>query len=182
MNSNREKAISKRLSYVLRHDPGSLGLSLAPGGWVDVQALLAGLAKDGFAVSREDLDYVVANNQKRRFALDEAGGRVRAVQGHSVDVDMEYEPSVPPAVLYHGTVAKVLDAIRAEGLTPQTRQHVHLSVDLETANIVGARRGRPVILMIDAAAMTAEGRSFYQAPNDVWLTDVVPPRFITFPD
>ena len=130
----------------------------------------------GFAVTRAELDHAVATNDKQRFQVED--GRIRASQGHTVAVDLGLPPATPPAYLYHGTVARVLDVIRAEGLRPMARHHVHLSADRETATRVGARRGRPVVLAVDAAAMHEAGHVFRVSANGVWLADAVPPRFL----
>jgi len=172
---------SKYLSLVLRHAPERAGVQLDEAGWVGIDELLAGAAANGRAISRAELDRIVATNPKRRFAFDETGTRIRAVQGHSVEIDLGYEPREPPPVLFHGTHPKVVDAIRTEGLRPMSRRHVHLSADVETAKVVGARRGRPVIVEVDAAAMAADGVTFFRAANGVWLCDRVAPRWLSFP-
>ncbi|GAA1800645.1 RNA 2'-phosphotransferase [Planosporangium flavigriseum] len=174
--------LSKRLSYVLRHRPDSVGLTLDRNGWVAVDDLLAALAAHGVRVGRAELDTVLAGNDKRRFAV-EAGpdgrDRIRASQGHSIPIDLGLTPVTPPPVLYHGTSAAAVPSIRAEGLRKARRHHVHLSGDLSTAQRVGARRRGPVeILTVDAAAMAADGHQFYRSANGVWLTDHVPPRYL----
>jgi putative RNA 2'-phosphotransferase len=171
--------VSKRLSYVLRHRPESVGLTLDPRGWVAVDDLLAALAAHGLPVTRAELEHVVATNDKRRFALDPTGSFIRASQGHSVAVELGYQPVPPPAELFHGTVDRFLDAIRREGLRPGGRHAVHLSPDRPTAEAVGARRGRPVVLRIDAATMADDGYLFCRSANGVWLVDAVPPRYLT---
>ncbi|MGW5719092.1 RNA 2'-phosphotransferase [Amycolatopsis sp. NPDC003865] len=173
MNEKETTRISKRLSLHLRHDPAAIGLTLSPDGWAPVEHLLRALK-----ITREQLDEVVETNNKRRFAFDETGTRIRASQGHSVDVDLGLADAVPPDVLYHGTVAKFLDAILREGLRPMNRHAVHLSATIDTARVVGARRGKPVILRVDAAGMTAAGHAFQVSANGVWLTAAVPPAFL----
>jgi putative RNA 2'-phosphotransferase len=170
--------LSKRLSYVLRHAPGSIGLTLDDAGWVDVDELLTALAQHGSPVTRAALDEAVARNDKQRFAFDATGTRIRASQGHSLPIDLGYVPERPPAELFHGTVERKLVAILADGLRPGNRHAVHLSSDVETAARVGARRGRPVVLRVDAAAMAAEGAAFTRSANGVWLVDTVPPRHL----
>ncbi|MFC1409055.1 RNA 2'-phosphotransferase [Streptacidiphilus sp. N1-12] len=170
---------SRHLSLVLRHNPGSIGVTLDPAGWVDVSVLLAALAAHGRRLSRAELDEVVAENDKQRFAFDDSGTRIRASQGHSVDVDLGYTDSEPPARLFHGTHPGALDQIRREGLRPMNRHEVHLSPDPETATRVGARRGRPVVLTVDAARMAADGHRFRVSANGVWLTDAVPPEYLS---
>jgi putative RNA 2'-phosphotransferase len=171
--------VSKRLSYVLRHHPESVGIQLDGAGWVDVAELLAALRASGLELTRAELEHVVATNDKRRFAFDGGGTRIRASQGHSVAVSLGYEPAAPPAVLFHGTVERNLAAIRAEGLRPGNRHAVHLSPDPETARAVGARRGRPTVLRVDAARMSADGWSFTRSANGVWLVDAVPPSYLS---
>jgi putative RNA 2'-phosphotransferase len=175
-------AISKRLSYVLRHRPDSVGLTLDPFGWVAVDDLLAALAAHGPPVTRAELDAVVAGNDKRRFAVEtgpDGRDRIRASQGHSVPVDLGLAPIAPPPVLYHGTSAAAVASIRAEGLRKGSRHHVHLSGERATARRVGARRrGAVVILEVDAAAMAVDGYRFYRSANGVWLTDHVPPGYL----
>jgi putative RNA 2'-phosphotransferase len=168
--------VSKYLSRHLRHQPDRIGLALDAGGWVEIDALLAAAAAHGFPISRAEFDHAVAANDKRRFAVD--GTRVRASQGHTVEVDLGLEPAIPPPFLYHGTVAGNLEAIRAEGLRPMARHDVHLSADRETATRVGARRGRPVILMVDSGAMHRDGHLFQVSANGVWLTRAVPPAYL----
>ncbi|MFG3095186.1 RNA 2'-phosphotransferase [Streptomyces sp. NPDC048202] len=178
MDDRRTVKVSKYLSKHLRHQPERIGLTLDPAGWVEIDTLLAAAAAHGFVVTRAELDHVVAVNDKRRFAVED--GRIRASQGHSVEVALGLPPATPPPCLYHGTVARSLDAIRAEGLRPMNRHDVHLSADRETATRVGARRGRPVVLAVDAGAMHRDGHVFHVSANGVWLTDAVPPRYLRF--
>jgi putative RNA 2'-phosphotransferase len=166
--------LSKRLSYVLRHHPDSVGLSLDAAGWADVDQLLTALGW-----TRAQLGEVVARNDKQRFALDETGTRIRANQGHSVAVELGYPPATPPDVLFHGTVDRFLPAIREQGLRPAGRHAVQLSLDAGTARRAGGRRGRPVVLQVDAAGMARDGAVFTRSANDVWLVDAVPPRYLS---
>ncbi|SEO75284.1 putative RNA 2'-phosphotransferase [Actinacidiphila rubida] len=175
--------ISRFLSMVLRHQPDAVGITLDEGGWVDVEVLRAACAAKGRRFSRADLDHMVATNAKQRFAFSADGRRIRANQGHSIEVDLGLAAATPPAVLYHGTAAATLPAILREGLRPMTRQDVHLSADRDTAVRVGARHGRPVVLEVDAAALAAAGHTFRVSANGVWLTDAVPAgRLRVLPD
>jgi putative RNA 2'-phosphotransferase len=177
--SKRHTHISKFLSFVLRHRPDEIGIRLDPNGWVAISELLTACAAHGERISHEELDYVVANNNKRRFAISEDGSRIRASQGHSVEVDLGYEPAAPPELLYHGTARQFVDAILSKGLIKGSRHHVHLSIDESTARAVGSRRGAPIILTVQAGAMARAGHAFYISANGVWLTDHVPPEFLT---
>ncbi|MEV5508102.1 RNA 2'-phosphotransferase [Streptomyces orinoci] len=179
MDQARIVRVSKYLSRHLRHRPDRIGIRLDPQGWVGVDTLLAAAAAHGFPMERQELEQVVATNDKRRFAIE--GGRIRASQGHAVPVDLDLPAAVPPAFLYHGTAVGRVAAIRAEGLRPMDRHHVHLSAERETAVRVGARRGKPVVLSVNAGAMHAAGYVFLLSANGVWLVDEVPPRFLCFP-
>ena len=172
---------SKFLSLVLRHDPAKVGIALDDAGWTDVATLLDALARHGHPLTRAELDELVRTSDKQRYALSPDGTRIRANQGHSVEVELDLPAAVPPAVLYHGTVAEFLDSIRAQGLIKGSRHHVHMSADVETAKKVGGRRGKPVILIVRAEAMAAAGHVFFRSANGVWLTDHVPPAFLEIP-
>ncbi|MFD6417803.1 RNA 2'-phosphotransferase [Streptomyces sp. NPDC060194] len=178
---DRTVRVSKYLSKHLRHEPDRIGLVLDEAGWTGIEQLLAAAAAHGFPITRDELDRAVAENDKRRFAVSEDGSRIRAHQGHTVPVLLGLPPAEPPPYLYHGTVAASLDAIRGEGLRQMARHDVHLSVDRETATRVGARRGRPVVLAVDAGAMHAAGHVFRVTANGVWLTAAVPPEYLRFP-
>ena len=170
---------SKFLSYVLRHEPQAIGLTLDPQGWGSIEALLGGAAQHGRTLSRELIEAVTATSDKKRFEISADGQRIRAVQGHSTrSVDREFEPKQPPEKLFHGTASRFLDSIRSEGLKPGSRHYVHLSADEQTARVVGQRYGSPVVLIVDAARMHAQGTVFHQAENGVWLTATVPPEFL----
>ncbi|MGW8970279.1 RNA 2'-phosphotransferase [Streptomyces platensis] len=179
MNAQRSVRLSKYLAKHLRHEPERIGITLDAQGWVPVAELMAAAARHGFPFTREELAAVVAGNDKQRYALD--GDRIRANQGHSVPVDLDLPPAVPPAHLFHGTVARSVAAIREEGLRPMSRHAVHLSPDRETATRVGARRGKPVVLTVDTGAMHRAGHVFRVSANGVWLTSRVPAPFLRFP-
>ena len=164
---------SKFLSLVLRHRPEKFGLRLDGEGWVEIDELLAAASRSGRKLTRLLLERVVRENDKQRFAISVDGQRIRANQGHSVAVDLGLQPVEPPGFLYHGTVEKFLDSIRASGLVRGTRQYVHLSPDLETARKVGQRRGRPVILVVESGRMWRDGHLFFRSENGVWLTEHV---------
>ncbi|HEX7843111.1 MAG TPA: RNA 2'-phosphotransferase [Kofleriaceae bacterium] len=174
--------LSKFLSFVLRHEPGVIGIELDRNGWVEIDRLVAQCRAHGKAVSRDLVEEVVATSSKQRFAISDDGQRIRASQGHSVPVDLGYEPAEPPEWLFHGTVRGSLSSIRAEGLLKRSRHHVHLSRDAATARTVGARRGKPVVLRIAAGRMHRDGHVFFLAANGVWLTERVPPAYIEFPE
>jgi putative RNA 2'-phosphotransferase len=178
MDTKRLVRISKYLSKHLRHEPERLGLRLEPGGWVQVDDLLAACAADHFSITRDELIEVVQQNDKQRFSFDPSKTRIRANQGHSTPVDLQLEPVPPPDILYHGTPAGSVDVILHEGLKKMARHDVHLSATAASAETVGRRRGRPVVLVVDAAAMSRDGHVFYCSANGVWLTDYVPPKYL----
>jgi putative RNA 2'-phosphotransferase len=170
--------ISKYLSKHLRHQPERLGLKLETGGWTNVEDLLTACRRNNFPISREELEEVVEKNDKQRFSFDESKTKIRANQGHSIKIDLQLLPAAPPQILYHGTNEKSVSAILKHGILKMARHHVHLSVDAKTARAVGNRRGKPVIFVVDAAAMQKEGFEFFVSANGVWLVESVPPEFL----
>jgi putative RNA 2'-phosphotransferase len=176
MDDRRVVKISKYLAKHLRHRPERIGLTLDPEGWADVPELLAAAARHGFALTRSELEHVVNVNDKKRYEM--VGDRIRAVQGHSVPVDLKLPAVSPPEFLYHGTVGTSVAAILRDGLLPMGRHAVHLSPDRETARRVGARRGRPVVLVVESGRMAADGHEFRVSANGVWLTEAVPPEYL----
>ena len=180
MDNKITRGISKLLSYILRHSPETIGLKLDENGWADVNELIAKFDLYDKRIDFEQLDYIVENNDKKRFAFNDDKTKIRASQGHSIAVELNLNQTEPLAYLYHGTIEKFLSDIKSQGLQKMTRQHVHLSADRETANKVGGRRGKPVILTINSGAMHRAGYKFYLSANNVWLTDVVPVEYITF--
>lgn len=177
--SNQIKRTSKFMSFVLRHDPGRIDLKLDLEGWAKVDDLLDKMNKNGVRIDLPLLQRVVEENDKKRFAFSDDGQSIRANQGHSINIDLALEPTVPPAKLYHGTATRFVDGIRKDGLVKMSRQHIHLSPDLETATRVGQRHGKPFILHIEALAMHEQGHQFFISENGVWLTDVVPANYIS---
>lgn len=180
MTEQERTHTSKFLSLVLRHQPDTIGLTLDEAGWVDIAVLIQQMAFHNHPLTRNELEELVASNSKQRFAFNDDHTRIRASQGHSIAVELDLPIQDPPQYLYHGTVSKFLAAIRVHGLQKMSRQHVHLSADIDTAKLVGSRRGQPVILRIRSAAMQAKGHNFYLSENGVWLTDEVPVSYIDF--
>ena len=172
---------SKFLSLILRHSPETIGIELDSSGWTDIDELIRRADASGRRLDHDTLLRVVHQNDKQRFAINTDGTRIRANQGHSVNVDLKLVATEPPEHLFHGTVEKFIDSIKEKGLISGERQHVHLSSDIETARIVARRRGTPVILLVRALEMTESGSEFYLSSNGVWLTDHVLTKFIDFP-
>ncbi len=177
MNNDVVK-ISRFLSLVLRHDPAKIGITLDSAGWVGVDELLAACNKHGKLITVEQLDFVVENNDKKRFAFSEDKTRIRANQGHSIEVELEYQSTIPPKILYHGTASRFLPSILEVGLVKGNRHHVHLSENPKTARAVGERHGKAVILAVLSEQMHQDSYHFFLSANGVWLTDHVPMKYI----
>ena len=174
------KHISKFLSLILRHNPDKIGIELNENGWAEVQELLQKAQRHQPKLDEALLQQIVATNDKKRFAFNEDKTKIRASQGHSVKIDLDYSPKQPPGFLYHGTVPKFMEAIRENGLLKMSRHHVHLSHERDTAIKVGSRRGKAIILTVRSGTMHADGMVFFQSQNGVWLTDTVAPKYIEF--
>lgn len=180
LNENQIRKISTFMSLVLRHKPQEIGLILDENGWISVEEFIYQMNAYGNTITLEILKHIVETNDKKRFAFNEDGTKIRASQGHSVSIDLDLTPQIPFDYLYHGTVNKFLESIKKEGLKKMSRQHVHLSKDKETAIKVGSRRGIPVILIVNTKQMHEDGYKFYLSENGVWLCDEVPVKYINF--
>lgn len=172
------KNISKFLSFILRHQPEKIGIQLDANGWVDVNELIEKATKSGIQFDRETLNHIVATNAKKRFAFNEKLDKIRASQGHSLEVELGYDNQRPPEILYHGTGEKSVQSILQTGLEKRSRQHVHLSSDITTAIAVGQRHGKPYVLKVLAEQMYNDNFQFFISENNVWLTDNVPSKYL----
>lgn len=182
MNEKERRKKSKFLSLILRHQPEKIGITLDASGWVDVTELLTALNEYGENFSLSTLKEVVQTNDKQRFLLNDDETKIRANQGHSVNIELGYQPAIPPETLFHGTPQQTVEIISREGLKKMNRHHVHLHVDVTTSISVGQRRGKPVLLKIEAMAMHNDGYKFFRTPNNVWLTDHVPVKYLEIAD
>lgn len=178
MSNVNKTSISKFLSLVLRHKPEEIGLALDANGWAPIEELIARANARGTPLTRLLIETIVADSDKQRFAISADGAKIRANQGHSVEISLGLAPQTPPEQLFHGTATRFIESIRAGGLHAAARQHVHLSSDLATAEKVGSRHGQPVVLVVESGQMAREGHLFYQSENGVWLTDSVPTKYL----
>lgn len=180
--SKKLESASKFLSFVLRHHPEAIGLPLNSEGWAEIDQLVRLANGYGRRLTRELLLETVATNDKNRFALNPDSTKIRANQGHSIQVNLNLQPQTPPQVLFHGTATRFESSIRAQGLVAGLRQYVHLSVDRLTAVQVGKRYGKPLLLLVDAFSMNRNGHEFFMSANGIWLTHTVPITYLRFPD
>lgn len=173
------KKTSVFISLILRHQPDVIGISLDRNGWANVQELINGINKTGkYSIDMPMLEEIVRTDNKQRYSFNEDRSKIRANQGHSINVDVELKEAVPPEILYHGTGEKYVDSINAEGLKPKSRLYVHLSKDVETAVNVGSRHGKPIVYIVASGEMYRQGYTFYLSENGVWLTKNVPVDFM----
>ncbi len=175
--SNEDVRLGRFLSLVLRHNPQAAGITLDQHGWADVEALIQGVRKTGRSIDRVTLERIVRENDKQRYIFNDTHTKIRANQGHSIQVDIELREAEPPQVLYHGTSTRAYPSILQEGIRKMSRQYVHLSADFQTAMSVGKRHGVPIVITIDAAAMRKDKISFFLSENGVWLCGHVPPDY-----
>lgn len=180
MDSRVLVKLSKFLSLVLRHKPDEIGIELDSQGWVEVEELLNKIKENGNEISFEELKYIVDTSDKKRFAFNEDSSKIRANQGHSIDIKLDFKEVIPPDFLYHGTAEKNIESILKTGLNKGNRHHVHLSINKETALKVGSRHGKAIILKIKSKEMYENGIKFYISENNVWLTDFVSKEYIEF--
>lgn len=178
--ADKDTQLSKFLSLILRHKPETIDITLDSHGWADVEELILKVNQTGhYTLDKALLEEIVRTDNKQRYALSEDHSRIRANQGHSIQVDVELEKKTPPDILYHGTGEKSVASILEQGLLPQSRLYVHLSLTPEIARQVGSRHGKPVVFQVDAGKMSADGIPFYLSKNDVWLVKEIPPQYLT---
>ena len=175
---NDDVSLGRFISLVLRHQPSAAGITLDNEGWADTDKLIKGVCATGRKLDTETLERIVRENNKKRYSFNEDKSKIRANQGHSIDVEIKMTESVPPDVLYHGTAVSFLESIKEKGILKMSRQYVHLSKDAETAVNVGKRHGRPVVLVIDTAAMHADGYVFRISDNGVWQSEDIPFSYV----
>ena len=178
MTGEQKKKIGKFLSLVLRHEPQKIGIVLDENGWANVKELIQKCEKHRVSFTMTDLEEIVATNDKKRYSFNADKSKIRANQGHSINIELNLTPVEPPEFLYHGTADRFLDSIMENGIKKMNRQHVHLSKDIQTAQKVGARHGRVIVLKIMSGAMHNDGKIFYLSDNGVWLTDYIDPKYI----
>ncbi len=170
---------SKFLSLILRHKPEVIGIELDGKGWANVKSLIAGVNKTGkYFLDMKILEEIVRTDEKGRYSFNADKTKIRANQGHSIKVDVDLKKCPPPEYLWHGTAEKYVESINENGLVPKSRLYVHLSADVETAEKVGSRHGKPVIYRIFSGEMDRQGYNFYISENGIWLADFIPPNFM----
>ena len=176
------RALSKAVSHALRHEPWLYELELDDEGWASVEDILRALRNQEWNdLSKDDLARMIEASDKQRHEIK--GDSIRALYGHSLAGKLKKTPAEPPQLLYHGTAPDTVSLIQSSGLLPMNRQYVHCSVDISTAKQVGKRKAKqPVILTVEAAEAHRNGIAFYEGNEQVWLADVIPSKFIQFPE
>ena len=170
--------VGRFISLVLRHKPETIGITLDEHGWANVDELISGIAEKHQGFSKEILEEIVRTDNKQRYSFNAGKTKIRANQGHSINVDVELEEKEPPEYLYHGTGKKYFSSIMEQGLHPKSRLYVHLSADIITAKVVGHRHGSEVVFRVDTGRMFRDGYKFYLSANGVWLTKEVPVNYL----
>lgn len=170
--------LSKFIALILRHKPDTVGITLDEHGWASVSELISGINACGNEIDMQTLEEIVAEDEKQRYSFNSDKTKIRANQGHSVNVDVELKKAVPPETLFHGTGEKFVSSIKSEGLKSKSRLYVHLSKDRETAVKVGSRHGKPVVFEVNSGEMSRNCFEFFLSENDVWLTKIVPAEYL----
>lgn len=179
MISKEDMRISKFMSLILRHKPEEIGLRLDKYGYINTLDLIKGLNKRGYKITISDIERIVAEDDKQRYSFNDDESKIKANQGHSIEVNLDLQAIEPPKVLYHGTATRFSGSICEEGIKKQSRQYVHLSADIDTAAKVGKRHGELIIFKIDSWQMYKDGYKFFLSENKVWLTDYVPIKYFS---
>lgn len=169
---------SRYLAYILRHNPLSIALELDEHGWADVEQLLTKMRQCGKSITLTELKEIVQTDEKERYSFSDDEKKIRANYGHSVQVDLELKPTVPPDILYHGTCKERVDSIKKAGLNKGSRLYVHLTSSEFSATKLSELNENPYVFKIDAKAMYNDGYKIFHSKRTVWLTEYVPPKYL----
>ena len=104
--------LGKFLSLILRHKPETVRITLDKNGWVDVNELIEKIKLSGRYIDMEILERIVRENNKKRYTFNENKTKIRASQGHSIEVELNLKEMTPPKILYHGTATRFLESIK----------------------------------------------------------------------
>ncbi|XP_034545873.1 LOW QUALITY PROTEIN: tRNA 2'-phosphotransferase 1 [Notolabrus celidotus] len=177
---DRDVRLSKSMSYALRHGANQMGLHMGTDGFLFLEELLSHPQFRSYSL--EDVERVVATNDKQRFKLrphpEDGRLQIRATQGHSVQVqDLELNPVLAgspdcPAEAVHGTYLRNWSSIQQQGLSRMQRTHIHLAPGLpgEDGVISGMRKDCDLAVYIDVPKALADGIEFFWSENGVLLT------------
>lgn len=172
---NKQMTVSKFLSYLLRHHPEDLRMS--NDGFVPISDVLSKIQNKFPDVNREYLEDLIESGNKR-FQIK--NNHIRALYGHSIPVTIPLDTNSEIDVLYHGTSARSAKNIFKEGLKPKGRKKVHLSTSKKEADRVGKRHSKqPIILQIDVKEARKNNIHFEKATENVYVSDHIPPQFIS---
>lgn len=176
--SNKNDKLSVFISLILRHKPEVINIELNEFGYADVNELIKGVNESGRYLDLDILKDIVATDKKGRYSFNNDYTKIRANQGHSIDVKVDLDELRPPQYLYHGTSVENINNILNDGIKRMSRLYVHLSDNTNTALQVGKRHGTPILLKINTERMYEDGYKFYLSKNKVWLTEFVPNNYI----
>ncbi|NPA75974.1 MAG: RNA 2'-phosphotransferase [Euryarchaeota archaeon] len=177
-------ALSRMLAGILRHFPEKFGVRLDDHGWANLYDIVKGIKRRhrrfGW-LKIKHIEAIVLTDDKGRYQLDLENRRIRATYGHSIKVDLSDLPTEGiPETLYYPTTEEELEFIQEMGLKPGDRKWVHLSKNYEDAYIAGRHRvDDPIVLEIDAHAAVEAGYPIYVASPKVFISNEIPPEFIT---
>jgi putative RNA 2'-phosphotransferase len=183
MTDERATIVSKTLSRILRHNPGTNGgVPIDMEGFTELSTFVPYL--NGLRpfteepLSLAEIEEVVGSDFKQRFQI--AGGRIRAFSGHSFPVSTGGEPFYPAGPLYFGTTEESRRLFK-DGLTVSKKLKVRLSYSYQEAlGIAAARPGKqPLIIEVDAERLASDGASFELLPNGEIVTDPIAPDYLS---
>jgi len=167
--------VSRYMSYLLRHNPRDLKMDSE--GYVDLEDLLRKV-RERFQVDKQLIFDIVEKSERRRFEVK--NGKIRALYGHSIPVDLKLKEEKTIEILYHGTTPEAAEKIMRTGLKPMKRRWVHLSPTIDIAIEVALRRTRkPAVIEVDVKRARKDGKiKFYKATEQVYLCNEIPPKYL----
>ncbi|XP_052827416.1 tRNA 2'-phosphotransferase 1-like [Octopus bimaculoides] len=169
-------ALSKYLSFILRHPKKDSRLQMDEEGYIYVKDILKTWKFRNLGL--QDVLHIVETNDKQRFAVKQdvyERFMIRATQGHSVEVNLRLEPILDPEhfpKVVHGTTYEAWQFIRCEGLKKMNRAYIHFAIGMpeDSGVISGMRSSSEICIFINLAKALYFGIKFFLSENMVILS------------
>jgi len=153
-------------------------------GWIDVKDIIRQFKKGGKRyhwLRPHHFTAIAETDPKGRYEV--RGNTIRATYGHTVEIELDLPTDNIPDALYFPCDPKQTENLLEVGISPSGRAHVHLSATIRNAAEAGhVHFALPTILEVDTAQMYAAGETIWHAGITVYLTENVPPQYLSVVD
>jgi len=181
MSSRERDSTARKLALVLRHAPEKFDLEMDINGWIDVRDITRKFKESNRRqhwMRPHHIRAISETDPKGRYEVK--GNMMRATYGHTVEIELDLPTLEIPDSLYFPCNPEESDNLLEVGLNPGDRLHVHLSSSIKSAATAGRfHMKNPAIIEIDSARMVASGETIWHAGVTVYLSESVPPDFLS---